>query len=153
MSNFSKTDDVIDSRNIIERIEELQSDRLALEEALEEAESALLEDDTEENRLIVDEARADLTAWDNSDDAEELKILEKLAEDAHGYNLDWEHGIVLIHESHFVEYTKATIIECGYISRDTPDWIVIDWEETAENVKVDYTEVDFDGETYFLYNN
>lgn len=150
MSTFSNTDDVIDSRDIIERIEELQSDRLALKQALEEAEAALLEDDTEENQLAVDEARDDLTAWDNSHDAEELKTLEKLAEDVQEFNTDWEYCVTLIHESYFTEYTKETVTDSGYISKDFPDWIAVDWDKTAENVKRYYAEIDFDGETYFI---
>jgi hypothetical protein len=31
-----------------------------------------------------------------------------------------------------------------------PDWIVIDWDATADNLKVDYTEVEFDGVTYLV---
>ena len=38
---------------------------------------------------------------------------------------------------------------CGYISDDFPSWIEIDWEATAENVKQDYSELEYEGETYF----
>jgi hypothetical protein len=45
----------------------------------------------------------------------------------------------------------AEVIEdCGYIPKDLPGWIVLDMDATAENVKADYTAVDFDGVTYWV---
>jgi hypothetical protein len=40
--------------------------------------------------------------------------------------------------------------DCGESPRDLPFYIVIDWEETADNLRVDYTEVDFEGTTYLF---
>ncbi len=37
----------------------------------------------------------------------------------------------------------------GTIPRDLPHWVHIDWEATAREVKVDYSEVSIDGVTYF----
>lgn len=58
-----------------------------------------------------------------------------------GYG-DFEHGESIISEDYFVEYTKQTIIDCGYISKDMPSFISdnIDWEGVAEDLKVDYME-------------
>lgn len=124
---FDMTQDFFDSRDVIERIEEL--------EALEEA--ALADDATQE----------DVDAWDRVLD-DELAILREFAEDASNAS-DWAYGETFIHERHFTEYTKDMLADCGYIPDDVPDWIVIDWEETADNVKVDYTEYTLDGNTYY----
>jgi hypothetical protein len=40
--------------------------------------------------------------------------------------------------------------DCGEIPRDLPHYIAIDWEATAQNIRVDYTEIDFDGQAYLV---
>jgi hypothetical protein len=39
---------------------------------------------------------------------------------------------------------------CGTIPRDLPDYVAIDWEETADNLKVDYTDAEFNGVSYYV---
>ncbi|API58473.1 hypothetical protein BSL82_03450 [Tardibacter chloracetimidivorans] len=81
---------------------------------------------------------------------EELTALEKLAEQGEPYCDDWQYGATLVHEDYFEEYTRELLEECGYIPKDFPSWIEIDWEATAKNVQKDYTSLDFDGETYWI---
>lgn len=52
----------------------------------------------------------------------------------------------------FEDYCEELVTDCGYISRDFPMWIEIDWTATANNVKRDYSEVEFRGES-FLYRD
>lgn len=61
---------------------------------------------------------------------------------------EWDYGLTLIPDDEFEDYVKELITDCGYISNDLPSWIEIDWETTAENVKIDYSEVEFRGKTY-----
>ena len=63
---------------------------------------------------------------------------------------EWEYGVTLIEEDEFEDYCEELVTDCGYISRDFPMWIKIDWEETASNVRQDYSEVDFRGTTYLF---
>ena len=63
---------------------------------------------------------------------------------------DFQYGESVIHESYFTEYTEDFLIDCGYIPKDLPYWIEIDMEATAENVKQDYTEVEFEGDFYYI---
>lgn len=65
---------------------------------------------------------------------------------------EFEYGVTLIEESEFEEYVEDFLEDCGYIPKDFPSWIVIDWTETADNVKQDYSELEFDGVTY-LYRS
>ena len=37
------------------------------------------------------------------------------------------------------EFAESMVSDCGYIQRDLPYWIEIDWEETWENLSYDYT--------------
>src|SRR6266404_4049110 len=40
--------------------------------------------------------------------------------------------------------------DIGDLPREIPAYMVIDWEATAENLKTDYTSVEFDGITYWV---
>jgi hypothetical protein len=63
---------------------------------------------------------------------------------------EFSYGATLIEEDEFEEYCEEFVTDCGYISRDFPMWIEIDWEATASNMKQDYSEVDFRGSTYLF---
>lgn len=65
---------------------------------------------------------------------------------------EWDYGLTLIEEDEFEDYCEELVTDCGYISRDFPMWIKIDWTTTANNVKQDYSEVEFRGES-FLYRD
>ena len=124
---FEMNQDIFDSRDLIERLEELE----ALEAAVSEGEASPEE---------VEE-------WEDSE--EEYNTLRNFADGAELNCEDWVHGETFIHEYYFTEYTKAFLADCGYIPADLPDWIVIDWEETAANVMEDYTEYELGGNTYY----
>lgn len=81
----------------------------------------------------------------DEDDAEELEELLDLKEEV---GSEWKHGVVLIPESDFEDYCKDLCDDIGDIPKDLPDYIVIDWEATANNLRVDYSEAEFQGETY-----
>jgi hypothetical protein len=51
----------------------------------------------------------------------------------------------LIHEDNFIDAMRELCEDIG----DLPDYIVIDWEATAENLRADYTSVEFEGSTYY----
>ena len=122
--SFDNRYDVIDSRDIIKRIEELEEEKDELEEE-------------------------ELAQWEE-DNKEELASLLELHKECGGYNANWQHGDILIHESYFAEYCKQFCEDIGDISTDIPDYIVVDWEATADNLRVDYMEVEYNGETYLL---
>jgi len=161
----SNTDDVIDSRDVIERIEELENERTALVEALAGAKETLTdaEDDTSvfknnENVLAglrgeLEEAETAITDWDESDEASELEVLKALAEEAEGETSGWSDGVTLINEDYFTEYAQDLVRDIGYLPSNLPGYIVIDWGATADNLKEDYSTVDFDRETYYIQNS
>lgn len=68
---------------------------------------------------------------------DELIKFETFTQPFEGYS-DWDHGETLIAEDYWVDYVEDMLKDTGYISDDLPDWIVIDWEATAENVAADY---------------
>jgi hypothetical protein len=136
---ISNSDDIIDSREVIQRIEELEEERQELADNAEEAEEA------EDGEM----ARQAVIGWDKANGAE-LSALQALAKEAEGYAADWEYGETLIRDSYFTEYAKELCKDIGAIPRDLPSYIEIDWEATADNLRADYTSVDFDGVTYWI---
>lgn len=122
---------ILDSRELEERI-----DGLIIEFV------DVTEDDPADS-MSVDDWKFGLS----EDDAEELAALLELREESEG--MGWEHGIQFISESYFPKYVKELLADCGYIPADLPEWIVIDWDETAQNVAPDYTTAEFQGVSYY----
>lgn len=99
-------EDYLDVRDIIARVETLESER---------------DDDAE--------------SFD-ADDAAELAALTAILDDMEGYGGDeqWRgnwYPVTLIRDSYFTEYAEELVTDCGYISKDFPHWIAVDWDATA----------------------
>lgn len=126
---FELNQDIFDSRDLIARLEELEA--------------------LEANFLDDDATQEDVDEWTLVLD-DELATLRKFAEDAQ-YCADWEHGETFIHEDYFTTYAKEFVSDCGDIPSSLPDWIEsnIDWEGVADDLKVDYSEYELDGNTYY----
>lgn len=160
---IDNTDDVIDSRDIVSRLEELKDEREALKDALaawDDEKGELLKDlqdndernDEEEDQMnnLVDERESlveELDDWD-TDNGDELKVLEAVNEEGESATSDWSDGATMVRESYWSEYVKQLVDDLGDLPRNMPSYIVIDWDATAENLEGDYTDVDFDGVTY-----
>lgn len=129
MSNtaFDGTDNFFDSREVMKRIAEL-------EEVGTDTNSEGTEFDADR---LCDEFR------------EEYDALIELRDDAEGNIADWEYGETFISENAFTDYMMELLSDIGYLPADLPGWIVIDEEETASNMKEDYTEFEFRGTTYY----
>lgn len=132
MTDFTSNPDRIDSREVEERIEEL------IAEFIDATDTDPVED------MSVDDWSAGL----NGSDAEELAALIEFRDDASSAP-DWVYGAQFIHDSEFADYVEELLEEeVGNL----PDWLVIDWEETARNIQSDYTDYDFRGETYWAHS-
>ena len=135
--------DCIDTRDLIEKIDELKQQ--ILDSFLETFEH--YEDQTDDfDDILFEEEEIQNWKGDWEDELKEIEEIDKI-EDELGSEFDY--GVTLVHEDYFEEYTEELLIDCGYISKDFPSWIEIDWEATANNVKQDYTEVEYQGETYY----
>jgi len=82
----------------------------------------------------------------------DIDKLQEFVNTCEKYSSDWEYGVSIIPEAKWVDYVKDMLIDIGYIPKDIPGFIEIDWEATAENIKVDYVDVEYDGEKFFLLN-
>lgn len=88
----------------------------------------------------------------NEDEIDNYKKIYAFCDDLKSESNEFEYGEPVIHSDYFTEYTKELLVDCGYIPKDMPSWIEIDYDATAENVKADYAEVSYDGETYYIRN-
>jgi hypothetical protein len=132
--------DIIDSREVIERIDELQTEKDDLEQQRDKA----VDDDKET-------AETALADWiDDYDD--ELKALKALAEGAEGYSEDWHRGATLISDSYFKNYAREMAKDLHGVKIRDAEWpfTCIDWEQAATELQQDYTSVDFDGVDYWV---
>ena len=113
--------DVIDSRAVIDRIEELEAE---------------LADVSEQER--------------DQDAVEELAALRGLEEEACG-SPDWRYGGTLIREDYFQEYAQQLAEDIGAISgQERWPLTCIDWEQAARELQVDYSAVTFGEHTYYI---
>lgn len=113
---ISNTEDVIDSLDIIDRIEALTNDpeRTAAE-------------------------------------CKELEALTSLASECDDASPDWSYGVTLVRDSYFVTYASEYADDIGATDRNASwPFTCIDWEQAADELKMDYTAVDFDGVTFWV---
>ena len=129
-TEISNSQDVIDSRDVIARIAELEEERTDIEGQPDSTDT--------------------LAAWDE-DYGDELKGLVALAEEAEGYAADWKYGETLIRDSYFTEYAEQLADDLGCIPVNAA-WPMscIDWDEAARQLQQDYTQVSFGGVDYWI---
>jgi hypothetical protein len=161
ISNF---DDLVDSRDVIKRIEELEDDRQTLVDTVESAkedladatdDTSVLQTDGAEVSVLeeaVSDAIIELAEWDESEEADELKILKELAEEGED-SPDWSYGETLIRDSYFEEYAQQLAEDCGMVQSGV-GWpnSCIDWAQAARELQMDYTQVEFDNVTYWIHS-
>lgn len=143
MQNWKIGDDILDTRDLEERIEELE----ALEEALEDAFSEYDPDDEESCDALRD-ADYNFTA----EEREELTTLRDFKEEMEGY-CDWRHGETLIEESYRETYAEQLAEDIGAIDRNA-NWPLnhIDWTAAAKDLFAhDYHYAELGGFTYYVH--
>ena len=143
-------EDLLDSRDIIDRIQELAKFQIEVfneQQSLEDDDDLQIEEEDYNN----DHFRYWLKEAPSDEEREELKALLALNDECEGLS-DWTHGETLIHSNYWVEYVEGLLIDCGDLPKEIPHYIAIDWEKTADNIEQDYMRVDFDGEEYLIRN-
>ena len=138
---IDNTQDIMDSRDVIQKLEELESERQDLLDAIEDAE-------TEEEKAEAEEA---LKEWEEYGNGDVYPALKAFCEEGETASSDWSYGATLIKDSYFVEYAQQFAEDIGAIDRNA-SWPndCIDWDKAAEELQQDYTSIDFDGETYWV---
>lgn len=139
------TENTLDIRDLIERFEDLESTRDDIEAEW---------DENEDNAGLdfANYVRTDVRWGDDEEDEYQtlLTTLEDLA--GNGGDEEWRgdwYPITLIRDDYFVAYAQELLEDCGYIPKDFPSWIAIDWDKTAETVQQDYSWVNIGSEQYW----
>ena len=101
-----------------------------------------------DSRDLLDE----LKTLDEEDDydRERIEMIDDLIEEVGRDN--FEMGVTFIRENYWVEYCEDMAYDCGYMDRqddNNPLQYHIDWQGWADAVEMDYSQSDFDGDTYF----
>ena len=147
-NDFNSSDDIIDSRTVIAKVEELESDIDDLEVEIGELEDERCNKDDEIDDLSTDvgslhyekdkleieelqtvmvvlrddinsiDSRIEELKTDLSELKDELKPIKEFADDGEAYASDWIHGATLINESYFEKYAQELAYDCGDISQD-----------------------------------
>lgn len=123
--DFYTSQNIIDIRDIIERIEELEA--------------------------VYADCPDNLTA----EDGEELATLNAIMEDLKGsggdeqWRGDW-YPVTLIRDDYFVEYAQELAEDCGMVN-DNASWPnnCIDWDKAARELQYDYSSTEIDGVTFW----
>lgn len=118
--------DVLDSREIVERVAELRDPNA--------------------------DGFAGEPEWLSEVEREELALLESLLDQLRDVGGDSpEDGLTLVRDSYFVEYAQEFADEIGVFD-NTNGWpfSCIDWNRAARELRMDYSSVEFDGVTYWV---
>lgn len=90
----------------------------------------------------------------DNEEREELATLTALLDEmrGNGGDVDWQgawYPLLLVRESYFVDHAQEEADSCGLINSEAR-WPNnhIDWDSAAEELKNDYTDIDFDGVEY-----
>lgn len=136
---ISNSDNVIVSCEVIKRLETL-SDLLEGGEWFGDIYMAPDSDDGEPTRI-----------YDYTEEYKEHDVLKKFAKEFEDYAPGYHSGESAIKEDHFQEYAQQLAEDIGAISNDvTWPCCHIDWEAAAESLKQDYTEINFDGQAFWV---
>ena len=120
----------LDTRDLQKRLDELEEVRGEVEE---------------ESGIAGVQAKA-LAEWDATQEGQELAALQTLEAEI---GREFLYGVTLIPEGEFVDYAEELAGDIGAIDRNAT-WPLncIDWEQAADELRSDYTEIKYDGTTY-----
>jgi hypothetical protein len=135
--------EVLDTRDLIERRDELKQD--ILDSFLDIFPHYEERTDTFEDILFEEEEIQDWKEhW-----IQEIEEIEEIDKIENSLGSEFEYGVTLVREDYWEEYVEDLLVEIGYLPKDLPCWIEIDWSATAYNVRQDYDEVEYQGDNYW----
>ena len=145
-----KNDYELDLEGLNNELDDLNSDLYDIENAEDyDGKQNDIDDKLEEisnKELEIQECEFEYNRY-----SEELEGLEALKDEVSSNSDEgFEYGIQLIHENDIDDYLHELLIDCGYIPKDMPSWIEIDWDATYDNMKQDYSELEINGNTFYV---
>ena len=138
----------LDTRDLIEERNDLKQQ--ILDSFLETFEHYAEQTETFEDILFEEE---EIQSWKEGfeDELKEIEEIDTLEDEINSYAGDnFDDGVYLIDADDFEDFVEQDLEDLGYIPKDFPTWIEIDWKATANNVQQDYSEVEFRGTNYLF---
>jgi len=133
----------LDTRDLEKRIEELQ----------EEFYSTPFGGDYGADLLykILSKTPKEWLIGSDIENVNELIALARLREDVKDATSEWDDGAQLIPLENFKEYALELAEECNMVPKNI-GWPLncIDWDFAARELKMDYSEVEFNGISYLV---
>ena len=143
----------LDSRDIQKEIDNIEglkndyeSDLESLNDELYDLKNELYDIEIADKENEIQECEFEYNRY-----SKELEELEALKEEI-DTNSDegFEYGVQLIHENYINDYLDGLLEACGYIPKDLPSWVEIDWQTTYNNMKEDYNKIKLNGNTFYV---
>lgn len=149
MQDFTSYNDYIDSRDLEDKLQELLEEKNELLENLQDSEWIKENLDADEQKeLAADfENFCELYYNDNIEDYDLVYEIEILKEDVD--SPEWEGGITFINEAYFDDYAKDYMEQLFDIPSDLEQYF--DYESFIEDLQNDFTDVDFNGWTFYYH--
>lgn len=132
------TADIIDIRDIIERIEELEEQTAGIRSGSPLSPTEFLK--AYRSFHYPKEGYSDSVLA-------ELATLTAIMEELKGnggdeqWRGDW-YPVTLIRDHYFTDYCREFVQDIGDLPKDIPAYIAIDWDATADNLRVDYSSIE-----------
>ena len=137
-TDFTYTDARLDSRDLLDRLDELEAARDAFVD----------------ERITETVGPGELETWwaeDHPEDADELDMLRALRDETEGYADDsWRDGVFFVANWDWKNYAQELAEDIGALPKDA-GWptYCIDWDAAARDLRMDYTSCEIDGNTYW----
>ena len=140
---------IIDTRDLNKRLNELEDEREDLEDAVTEARIEAKDCDPDEDEEYDDNVTGAIEALEEWDEEykEELDELCAMRDEIP----EWQRGETLIAEEDFAEYAEELADDLYEVEQHWP-FNHIDWDAAADELKSDYSSIDYQGTTY-LYRS
>ena len=140
--------DVLDSRELQKRLDELENELETLIEDLKDAEEEEEEEEENDETTISDAAKHAIEEWkeENQEELDELLAMKYECDPA------WKYGMAFIAEEDFEEYAQDLVSDLYGEEIRNAFWPFdcIDWEKAAASLRMDYSSIDYQGTTYLF---
>lgn len=148
--SYIRTLDIDDLNSRLEELIALRDAKQTATDELEEANAQEKNAEPEANLATAQSNYDDACAQFGESEEQELAQLEALRDEigSKGDLIDDSNG-PFVREDSWVDYCREMLEDIGDLPRNLPSYIEIDWDKTADNIKSDYSCVDWDGDTYW----
>lgn len=146
MRDISIGDNILDSRDVIKKFDELNEELDTLKQVVADA-----YDDWDQNRDddgMIEALKQSVVSLQDWSDWDEYKQWKEFCEEGESLS-EWTYGETLILDDYFQAYAQQLADDIGATREEGWPNNCIDWEQAADQLKRDYTAIEIDGTTYW----